>query len=80
MTTEKYSPNWLLQKIESSKTEAHKLLHIIEFQNQLINAQKQGYALPIDSVSESLPSDIEVGKAVSELSKIAYKHKKNEIQ
>lgn len=32
---EKYSPNWLLDKLNSSKTDAHKLMHIIDFQNNV---------------------------------------------
>jgi len=32
---EKYSPNWLLDKLNNSKTDAHKLMHIIDFQNNV---------------------------------------------
>ena len=36
MKTEKYSPNWLLEKINNSNTEAQKLLYIVEFQNNVV--------------------------------------------
>jgi hypothetical protein len=32
---EKYSPNWLLDKLNNSKTDTHKLMHIIDFQNNV---------------------------------------------
>jgi hypothetical protein len=35
MTAEKYSPKWLLGKLNESKTETRKLMYIIEFQNEI---------------------------------------------
>lgn len=36
MKTEKYSPKWLLEKIKNSKGDGESLLHIIEFQNNIV--------------------------------------------
>ncbi len=78
MTTEKHSPNWLLKKIESSKTDAHKLLHIIEFQSQLIKALKQEQSSPIDSVGwVSIESDEQPEKVTSVL--VKYKDGTKEV-
>ena len=32
---EKYSPNWLLEKLNNSKSDAHKLMHILDFQEHV---------------------------------------------
>ena len=70
MKIKKYSPKWLLKKINDSKTDAHKLMHIIEYRKELIeNYKKQ---LNLTDVSEScncdcegLKEDIERFKAIN---------------
>lgn len=54
---EKYSPNWLLNKLNNSKTDAHKLMHIIDFQNNVA----------LHNVSK--PLDPELQKALNDFSK-----------
>ena len=41
MEIEKYSPKWLLEKINDSKTDAHKLMHIIEYRKELVESTEQ---------------------------------------
>ena len=41
MTADKYSPKWLLNKLNESKTDAHKLMHIIDYQNEIGKQVKQ---------------------------------------
>jgi hypothetical protein len=41
MEIEKYSPKWLLEKINDSKTDAHKFMHIIEYRKELIESYKK---------------------------------------
>lgn len=55
MEIEKYSPKWLLEKINDSKTDAHKLMHIIEYRKELIESYKK--QLTLTDVVDSLPSD-----------------------
>lgn len=62
---EKYSPKWLLEKINDSKTDGHKLMHIIEYRKELIESYKK--QLTLTGVSTS--TDIEVGSIVKYLPK-----------
>ena len=41
MEIEKYSPKWLLEKINNSKNDAHKLMHIIEYSKEIIKSTDQ---------------------------------------
>jgi len=41
MKIEKYSPKWLLEKINNSKNDAHKLMHIIEYSKEIIKSTDQ---------------------------------------
>ena len=41
MEIEKYSPKWLLEKINDSKNDAHKLMHIIEYRKELVESTEQ---------------------------------------
>ena len=41
MTADKYSPQWLLNKLKESKTDTHKLMHIIDYQNEIAKQTKQ---------------------------------------
>ena len=52
MEIEKYSPKWLLEKINTSKTDAHKLMHIIEYRKELVESTEKQFA--IYSVSDTL--------------------------
>jgi hypothetical protein len=57
MNTEKYSPKWLLEKIESTPYKARKLMYIVEFQQEL---QKEAIDVIqcCKSDSELLPSKV----------------------
>ena len=52
MEIEKYSPKWLLEKINNSKNDAHKLMHIIEYSKEIIKSTDQ--QLILSGVSKSL--------------------------
>lgn len=52
MEIEKYSPKWLLEKINASKTDAHKLMHIIEYRKEIVESTEKQFA--IHSVVKSL--------------------------
>ena len=54
MEIEKYSPKWLLEKINNSKNDAHKLMHIIEYSKEIIKSTDQ--QLILSGVSIALPS------------------------
>ena len=41
MTSDKYSPKWLLNKLNESKTDTHKLMHIIDYQKEIAKHTKQ---------------------------------------
>ena len=41
MEIEKYSPKWLLEKINNYKNDAHKLMHIIEYSKEIIKSTDQ---------------------------------------
>lgn len=43
MEIEKYSPKWLLEKINASKTDAHKLMHIIEYRKELVESTEKQF-------------------------------------
>jgi hypothetical protein len=45
MEIEKYSPKWLLKKINASKTDAHKLMHIIEYRKELVESTEKQFAI-----------------------------------
>ena len=56
MEIEKYSPKWLLEKINNSKNDAHKLMHIIEYSKEIIKSTDQQLILSgvVKSDSEQL--------------------------
>ena len=62
MKTEKYSPKWLLEKINASKTDAHKLMHIIEYRKEIVESTEKQFA--IHSVVKSLPTKDEISASV----------------
>jgi hypothetical protein len=45
MEIEKYSPKWLLEKINASKTDAHKLMHIIEYRKEIVESTEKQFAI-----------------------------------
>ena len=59
MEIEKYSPKWLLEKINNSKNDAHKLMHIIEYSKEIIKSTDQQLILSgvVKSDSEQLKID-----------------------
>ena len=41
MEIEKYSPKWLLEKLNTSKTDAHKLIHIIKYRKEIVESTEK---------------------------------------
>ena len=68
MEIEKYSPKWLLEKINNSKNDAHKLMHIIEYSKEIIKSTDQ--QLILSGVVKSLPTKEEINLAANECSDI----------
>jgi len=58
MEIEKYSPKWLLEKLNTSKTDAHKLIHIIKYRKEIVESTEK--ELILSGVVKSLPNDDEV--------------------
>jgi hypothetical protein len=59
MEIEKYSPKWLLEKINDSKTDAHKLMHIIKYKKELVESTEQQLILSgVSNRRELLIADI----------------------
>ena len=41
MEIEKYSPKWLLEKLNTSKTDTHKLMHIIQYRKEIVESTEK---------------------------------------
>ena len=54
MEIEKYSPKWLLEKLNTSKTDAHKLIHIIKYRKEIVESTEK--ELNLSGVVKPLPS------------------------
>lgn len=68
MNQDKYSPKWLLNEIKNAKNDAHALLKIVEFQNEI------GKQLSIGAVGQSL-RELNDGDEM----KVSFKCEKNKI-
>ena len=54
MEIEKYSPKCLLEKINDSKTDAHKLMHIIEYRKEIVESTEKQLTLTDSSQQREL--------------------------
>jgi hypothetical protein len=55
---DKYSPNWLLDKLNNSKTNVHKVMHIVDFKNNFITDQREILKFFAEQLRPTLEVDI----------------------
>jgi hypothetical protein len=85
MEIEKYSPKWLLLKINNSKTDAHKLMYIIDYRKELEEDANQRLIKELYVVldeyvisdKDRLPSDLRqyLSKRIVKLEELTIKEK-----
>ena len=54
MEIEKYSPKWLLEKLNTSKTDTHKLMHIIQYRKEIVESTEKQLNLSVVSQQREL--------------------------